>query len=713
MKKILLRTLLASLVVVAGVTVWALWPEDPGVEGIAPPDGRYDAVIRRDSWGVPHVHGATDADAAYGLAWAHAEDDFATIQDTILGISGQAAAHLGQGAAGIDYLVGLLRIREDAEAGWESLAPETRELCEAYAAGINHYASLHPDQAIPGLWPVTGQDIVAGFLLKAPLFFGLDQVLGDLITSEERPDLEVSSGPAARFGSNVLAVSPERSADGSTFLAVNSHQPWSGPVAWYEAHVTSDDGWDMTGGLFPGMPVLALGHNRDLGWSFTVNRPDLIDVFVLETDPDDPNRYRVDGEWLELDVRQIPIRVQLLGRLRINVEQEALWSIYGPTIRTPHGTYAVRYAGMGLPGMVEQLHRMNKAAEFEEWRAALEAQSGLASLNIGYADRTGRIALVHHGLFPERADDRDWLGYIPGDTRDVLWNAYLPLDELPWVVDPEAGYIQNANSTPYSAAGEGSLDPRDFPSSMGIPDYETNRSLRALELLESDSSIDWDVFREIKYDQAYHPDSVAVRLAEMIVGLDAGDDPDVAEAIGVVSGWDRTADPDDPATALVITTLALLVDGGAEIDPSQLVQAETPPTADVAEVFPEAVRLLTANHGQVDPAWRRVNRIVRGEVDEGMGGGPDLLHAVYGLNTEGRFEGVAGDSYVLLVRWDPQGELESWSIHQYGSATSDPDSPHYADQVPLFAAEELKPVWFDETDVAANTSAEYRPGEGR
>jgi len=113
-------------------------------------------------------------------------------------------------------------------------------------------------------------------------------------------------------------------------------------------------------------------------------------------------------------------------------------------------------------------------------------------------------------------------------------------------------------------------------------------------------------------------------------------------------------------------------------------------------------------------AWQEVNRLHRGELDLGLGGGPDILHAVYGRLDEekGQFVGRAGDCYVLLVRWDAAGKVTSRSIHQYGAATARPDSPHYADQAPLFVARETKPVWFDEADIRANLERAYRVTNG-
>ncbi|MCG8462882.1 MAG: penicillin acylase family protein, partial [Holophagales bacterium] len=272
--------------------------------GLVPPADRYDVRILRDLRGVPHVFGSTDADVAYGLAWAHAEDDFATIQGALLAARGRLASRLGRSAAPNDYMVQLLRIRDVVDAGYPTLPADVRALCEGYAEGLNHYAARHPSEAFAELYPVDGSDVVAGFVHKLPLFFGIDSVLTELLEPSRRRGIsqprsaDRESGGAPRpgldlgpvRGSNALAVAPSRTAEGSTFLVVNSHQPWEGPVAWYEAHLRSDEGWDAVGGLFPGAPVILHGHNRRLGWAHTVNRPDLVDVYALESDPDDPNR---------------------------------------------------------------------------------------------------------------------------------------------------------------------------------------------------------------------------------------------------------------------------------------------------------------------------------------------------------------------------------------------------------------------------------------
>jgi acyl-homoserine lactone acylase PvdQ len=178
----------------------------------------------------------------------------------------------------------------------------------------------------------------------------------------------------------------------------------------------------------------------------------------------------------------------------------------------------------------------------------------------------------------------------------------------------------------------------------------------------------------------------------------------------VVAAWDREADPDDPATALMITTLAELLDAGVDLNASQLAVGVVS-DEELRTAFAAAGARLIEHFGRVDPPWSEVNRLVRGDVDLGLGGGPDLLHAVYGDQVDGRFEGIAGDAYVLLVTFRADGSVVSESVHQFGSDTLGEGSAHFADQAPLFVDRRVKPVWFDESDILANLEREYRPGE--
>jgi len=225
-----------------------------------------------------------------------------------------------------------------------------------------------------------------------------------------------------------------------------------------------------------------VGFTENLGWGATVNKPDLVDIYVLDIDPNNPNRYRLDGEWKNLESREITIDVKLMGFLPWSVTEEALRSVHGPVLRTDHGTYAVRYAGMGEMRQVEQWLAMNKAQNFEDWRNAMRMHA-FASFNLVYADREGNTMFVHNSLTPNRVSGYNWAHYLPGDDSSLIWNDYMPFDKLPQVINPESGFIHSANQSPFHISAEGSNPVKqNYRIEDGFPTRMTNRADRGLEL---------------------------------------------------------------------------------------------------------------------------------------------------------------------------------------------------------------------------------------
>ncbi|HOX40043.1 MAG TPA: acylase [Candidatus Brocadiia bacterium] len=674
---------------------------------------KYDVRILRDKWGVPHVFGKTDADTAFGLAYAHAQDDFDTAYRMLMATRGLVSTIEGMKGYPIDYMARLIRVKETVDAKYESdLSPATRAICEAYADGCNYFVALHPGKADPATLPITGKDIVGGFVLTTPFFYGVQKTLADLLTNEPKPDADLKQGMlledyitrGCEVGSNTFAVAPAKSADGFTRLNVNSHQPWEGPVAWYEAHLHSEEGWDMIGGLFPGVPLILHGHNRNLGWAHTVNKPDMLDVYVLKMNPDKPDQYMLDGQWYDLESSDCDVKVKVTGSLMTTISRKCYWSKHhGPVLKLANGAYALRYGGMGEIKQVEQWFRMNKARNFDEFMAALKLQ-GIPFFNIGYADKAGNIYYLYNAAIPIRAEGYDWSGYVPGDTSRTIWTEYLPLEKLPQVLNPPSGFIQNCNNTPYHTTSDPyNPKPEDFSPTCGIETFMTNRGWRALELFGNDPSITREEFYAYKFDVKYSEKSPARTVVERILALSPVEDPVVQEAIEILRKWNYSVDPENRSAAIAVAVL----------EPIVRAQMFGRPEPDMMRTITKVAHAIKKRYGRLDVPWKLVNRLRRGKVDAGLGGGPDVLRAIYGKGVEedGRLTGYSGDSYVLLVEWDKEGKVHSESIHQYGSATLDEKSPHYADQVPLFASGKLKPVWLDESDIRANLEKEYRPGE--
>ena len=680
-----------------------------GQESITVNDGKYRSVITRDEWGVPHVHGKTDAEAAFGLAYAHAQDDFKTIQDVLIASRGKLSELYGvklksikgifnllkgdisslQGIQNVanDYFVNVIGIWNGLDERYLNEVPlDVRNICDGYAAGINKYAKDNPRSIFKKLYPLKGVDIIAGFMHRTPLFYGMGGVLNKLLQSKP-PTLighkaNDEKGVMQMHASNVFAVSPKRSTDGYTRLMVNSHQPWSGPVAWYEAHISSDEGWDIITGLFPGSPVGLVGHNPDLGWSHTVNDPDLIDVFRLTINPNNENQYLFDGEWLDLSIEKIKIKVKIFGLFYWKVKRDLYNSILGPVLKTAHGTYAIRYASMGDVRLVEQWYRMNRSRNLSEFKEAMSIHA-IPMFNTGYADKAGNIYYVYNAKIPKRHPDLDWKQVVPGDKSIYLWNEYIPYEDLPQIENPPGGFIYSCNNTPYLCTD----NPKDFPDRLpentGIDTHQTNRALRALELFGQDKNISREEFLAYKYDKQYSKNSHVAKVLEKFLLDSKNISNDLKPAVDLLKNWNLSAEQENKAAALGFLTFRHI-----GFNPEEY----TYNYDKIINKMKEGIQFLTENYGSIDIPLGSVQRLKHGTADLPLGGGPDMLRAIYTRNDGNIMKGVAGDCYIQFIEWDTEGNIYSESIHQFGASTSVVDSKHYDDQTKLFSKEMMKPI---------------------
>ncbi|MEZ5994394.1 MAG: penicillin acylase family protein [Hyphomonadaceae bacterium] len=647
----------------------------------AAPAPAYAPTITRDEYGVPTSHGRTDAEAAYGIGYAHAQDNFATIQLVILAARGRLGAHLGEEGARSDYLWNLIGVKQAVDAGYErDLSPGFRDIIEAYAAGLNAYGAEHPAEVLPGARNVTGRDVAAGSALTVPLFWGFERVLGQVADESAHPcAVQEATAESIDWGSNAFAVSPRRSDDGHTRLIVNSHQPWAGPVAWYEAGVESDAGWRMHGGLFPGAPYPVLGTNGALGFAATVNLPDLADIYRLTTDNSHRGQYFFDGAWRRFETRTIWLWVKM-GPITVPIPRTLRYSVHGPAFKTADGWVAVRYAGAGEIRAMEQFYRMGRARNYEEWRQAM-AMRAIPSFNFLYADATGRIGYFYNAILPRRAEGSDWSGCAPGDTSANVW-AMDDRIEAPEIVDPASGWVASTNGAPWYVTDESAnISPADFPQAApSIETYITNRGYRAVEILSPLRTISDAQLLAAKFDLTASERSRQVAAVNAILAQDPGDDSELAEIQSVLRAWDRRSNIDNTSAALAnlmfypIYTARRL--GQAEPDPRNTVR--------------DAAAHLRTHFARLDPPLGEVLRLRRGAVDLPLEGAPDTLRALrWTPDPDGRLNADFGDGLMMVMDWAPDGSLSTRVIHQWG-ASEHPENPHYNDQSPLFAREQWR-----------------------
>ena len=664
---------------------------------------QYSATITRDVFGVPHVHGATDADAAFGLAYAQADDDITNILSTIDLARAGSGLKNGRDGAIADYLIKALEIRELVEERYEEdLSSEVKAVLEGFVAGLNYWMSLNLDRNIKDYYPVNKVDLVSSFAIQNLFFAGIDSAIKELMNApKEVSEAELDKGGESRTvaslvaGSNAFALNSNKTSDGKTRLVINSHQPLDGPVAWYEAHISSDEGWNMMGGLFPGAPFVFVGFNENLGWGMTVNGPDLTDAFKLTINPENKNQYLLDGKWENFDIKNIKLPVKLLGPISWTFNREAKFSEHGLVLETESGSYALKFAGMKEIRQPDQWFRMNKAQNKDQWLEAMKMRA-IISFNAVYADKEDNIMLLHNTAGPIRNEAYDWKQPVDGTNSTLIWNEITPFDEIPLLINPNSGWIVSANQDPFRASSlKDNLKRSDFSKTLGIETKMTNRAYRVIEIFDNDKKFTEQDLLDAKFDNEYSKESRSIKYLQNVLAQEY-EDQEFQEAQAVLNAWDLKTDNDNRSAALGVCILS-------EEWRAFMNRIDAPSSK---EMFKKCIDELNDAFGRVDPLWSEVNMLIRGDLSLPIQGGPDTLRAVYGRpQDDGILKAVAGDGLVVSLSWDSDGNQESQSIHQYGSATQDSSSKHYDDQVQLFVDEKMKPTFFDKLELEKNTES--------
>lgn len=732
----------------------------PGAGAFAQAINPDSITIVRDKWGVPHIYAKTDAEAAYGLAWANAEDDFKSMQETLLAVRKKLSEVKGKDGAKMDVMAHLIGLDDAVDNAYDTaFSPQFKKVLDAYVTAVNAYAEKHPEEILlKKLFPVTARDVVKGyvfvFTFMTHVHFSFIKILNGLIEpspaandetaqkgrrgEENRPGIAgliMNNFRSDNFfslwgertrdfklnfpeGSNAIAVNGAKTANGETFLAINSHQPLEGPFAWYEAHLNSEEGLNILGGTFPGGACIIHGANENLGWAHTLNFPDVSDVFKLKMHPDEKNKYLFDGKWETLRERKIKMKVKV-GVLKIPVTKTFYWSDYGTTIRSKNGNYySVRFPANMEIRAAEQWYRMNKARDFSDFSDALKMQ-GAPGANVIYADKEGNIFYLDNGLLPYRDPGYNWEKILPGDTSATLWEQkFYPVDSLPQYKNPGCGYLFNTNNTCFNATcTRDNISCDKINPTMGYLREDNNRSLRLQYLFSQYEKISYEDLKKIKYDVGFMNPLYSFLFAniEELLHLDETNYPDLAESIRFIKNWDYTATVDNKPASLITIAIGYLA---AKMFEQGRIPAVHKNFLD-EQLFAGALRYaqnhLKKNFGTIDVPLGQVQRHVRGNPQKyssaknlPVAGAPDVLAAAY---TEpyknGQFKMRVGESYIEMVRFTAHGvELET--VNAYG-ASSKPSSPHYTDQMEMFVNRQLKPMTLDKEKIFKEAEKIYCP----
>ena len=659
--------------------------------------------IVRDEFGVPHIFAQTDAEVAYGLAWVNAEDDFNTIQEAYLAGNAMLSNHIGLKGAPADFISQFIGSNDLIEEKIDDISKDYMEVVEGYAQGLNAYAKANPDKVLyKKLFPITPKKMLMYSQLQ--LFISNEGAYwaGRILnndTQDEYLDQNLT-------GSNVIAMNSSKTKSGETFLAINTHQPLEGPTSWYEVHLSSDEGTNIIGTMYPGTPNVLIGVNEHLGWSHTVNYPDKTDVFKLRMK--NKRKYIVDDLEYDLEKHKAKITIKILG-IPIKINRKYYKSIYGPTLKNKSGYYSIRTPTLFNIKALEQWWKMGKAKNFSEFYDAYKMKQ-IPGFNVGYADRYDTIFYMSNGILPKRAEGYNWKGIVPGDTMETLWTEYHEIEDLPQVIQPKSGFIYNANHSPFkSTSADENPNEKDYSERMGYETYDNNRSTRLIELIESYDKVSYDDFKDIKYDNSF-PSKFSYNFMDinLINEIELDASHELFEIVNEIQNWDRKTDTNSIGAGLYGVLYYHLIYNYA--DQIRKLSSEDKPVS--KEIILSAVSdikpYLIEHFGKVKITLGEFQKLVRGDKELPIWGLPDVITAMSSRPyKDGKHKVFAGESYIGLVRFTEDGPVME-SIISFGNS-DDPSSDHYTDQMEMYSKFQTKKMTFDKEEIYSKAKSIYNP----
>jgi acyl-homoserine lactone acylase PvdQ len=659
-------------------------------------------TIYRDEYGIPHIYGDNAEAAAFGFGYAQAEDHLEVMREDFYQATGRLA-EFGLGSVDGDRVSRLLHVPETAAATYAALDADHRARIDAFAAGVNRYI-LENAAGLPS-WVllVQPQEVLAWFHY------------GRIIEQWQIANSELAAGgyaapgggaPAVSSASNMWVVGPGKSSVGVPILHGDPHLPWTGSMQWYEAHLNYP-GVNVGGATLFGYPGIAMGASDFFAWSMTNNGVDTADVYTETLNPSNPSQYLYDGSWLDLESEVVTIKVA-------GSSDRAFTNYY-----THHGPVIGSGDGVLYTAALSTFEDVTSSLDIFDWNAATSIAAALpgsrvpslAKWNILAADSAGNIFYLYNARVANKSEAYNWSRPVDGSTSATDWGPFLTIAELPQSLNPAAGYLQNANNSPWTTAPD--LSPGDYPSYLAPGNWLGDRATRAIELMESQATFSVEEIKATGLDDL----SVLARgLTPLLLEAwtDLGPsrpDPDgrLAAAIALIDGWDYTGRADSPVYALFRLWVVDFYGLGPSFGHTNL-----PPVGSVSvddqekmlSALDQAASFMISNFGRLDPAWGDVHKMKRGSYEFPLAGGNRSLPALRMTNIDYFSDGVwwatGGSSYLFVAALtDP---VEFWSVRPLGES-EDPESPHYADVSALYSANQYKQLWMTLADVLAHQTS--------
>ena len=690
-----------------------------------------NVTIVRDDWGIPHVHGKTDADAVFGIMYAQAEDDFNRVETNYLNAMGRLAEAEGESAIYRDLRMKLFIAPDSMKAMYARSPAWLKSLMDAYADGLNYYLRTHP-QVKPR--------VITHFEPWMALSFSEGSIGGDIerVSLRELEKFYGSSAPLPApsedqgfkepSGSNGFAIAPSNTTNHRALLLINPHTSFFFRA---EVQMTSDEGLDAYGAITWGQFFVYQGFNDRIGWMHTSSGVDVVDEYA-ETVVKQGDRvsYRHGADQVPMSVSRIVVPYKTANGMATKTFT-TYRTKHGPIVREANGKW-VSMSLMEKPiEALSQSYLRTKARDLATFRKVMEYRAN-SSNNTIYADADGNIAYFHPQFIPRRNDRFDWTHPVDGSDPATDWMGFHSVEDSPHVVNPLNGWIQNTNNWPYSAAAEYSPKKEAFPRYMDTAG-ESPRGLHAIRVLTGKK----DFTLSSLIGAAFDPYLTA--FAQLIPPLLAAYDQTpasnplhakLADQIAALRGWDFRWSATSVPTALAVYWGEDLwrhsrADAESEaMSVYQYMATKTTPEQRLQSLAAASDR-LTADFGTWRTPWGDINRFQRltGDIVQPFNdAGPSIpvpftssqwgSLASFGARTypgTKKMYGTSGNSFVAVVEFG-RDSVRARAITA-GGESGDPKSKHFGDQAMRYTKGELRPVYFYPGQLKGHTERTYRPGE--
>jgi len=676
--------------------------------------GAASVEIVRDHYGVPHIFGATLADALYGQGYCHAQDNLPLVLSGICAARGESSLNGEErrgSAVESDFSVRIFHLSEIALRNYESLPSQDRRLLDAYALGIGKFLADHPAKRPAWLGRISGADIIAMTKLRQmqqSLGVAKDDLSGKAAGRRER---ELAMALDLNGASNMWALRPERTSDGSTRLMSDPHLPWDGATKWHESHLVAGDRW-IYGAVFPGSPGVGIGFTANVAWGFTNNGADIADVFRLKINPKNRNQYLYEGAWRELRSETHVVEAREAGGAVRRLERVVRYSHQGPIMQENgkgNEAFAVRLAAFDAQSETLDWVGKLEAGSLAEFEASMDRSHGY-KWNCIAADNAGNIGYYYICAARERDESLAWNAPVDGSSAKTEWGRQLTWRDLPHIVNPRAGYLVNCNNNAFTVTRDGELKPGRYPRSYGSQGTtlgRDTRAYRAIELIEARPKHDDADISAITFDVKSLTAGPLVKqildAAKTTGSGEGGESARRSAALELLRTWDGFATIENQALPILAGYLQ-----AAEEKEIPLRQLERKSPREVIALLDEGLKLLGKRWGDGPVTWGQLHVIRRGDLEIPVPGagserGRDPFSTLFmvGAKTShnGQYYADSGSSWLQSVAYT-NGEVTAGTVLPFGNS-NDPSSRHYNDQASLFAARKMKTALLSRSAVEA------------